>query len=68
MQAYALTVDKKGLKIQETAAEGGSAIEPQPNRIALAMRRTRIPAKARPWTWRLRPHSLKREILPQNVV
>jgi uncharacterized protein (TIGR03435 family) len=40
MQAYVLTVDKKGLKMTETAADGESTIEPQPNRMALAMHRT----------------------------
>jgi len=40
MQAYVLTVDKNGLKMTETAAEGESVIEPQPKRMALAMRKT----------------------------
>jgi uncharacterized protein (TIGR03435 family) len=40
MQAYVLTVDKKGLKMTETAADGEGVIEPQPNRMALAMQRT----------------------------
>ena len=40
MQAYMLTVDKKGLKMTETAADGESMIEPQPKRMALAMQRT----------------------------
>jgi uncharacterized protein (TIGR03435 family) len=40
MQAYVLTVDKKGLKMTETAADGESMIEPQPKRMALAMQKT----------------------------
>lgn len=40
MQAYVLTVDKKGLKMTETQADGESMIEPQPKRMALAMQRT----------------------------
>lgn len=40
MQAYVLTVDKKGLKMAETVADGESMIEPQPKRMAIAMRRT----------------------------
>ncbi len=40
MQAYVLTVDKKGLKMTETAADGESMIEPQPKRMAVAMQRT----------------------------
>jgi uncharacterized protein (TIGR03435 family) len=40
MQAYVLTVDKKGLKMTETAADGESMIEPNPKRMALAMQRT----------------------------
>jgi uncharacterized protein (TIGR03435 family) len=40
MQAYVLTVDKAGLKMTETAAEGEGMIEPQPQRMALAMRKT----------------------------
>ncbi|HKD06007.1 MAG TPA: TIGR03435 family protein [Bryobacteraceae bacterium] len=39
-QAYVLTVDKAGLKMTETAAEGESTVEPQPQRMAVAMRRT----------------------------
>jgi len=40
MQAYVLTVDKTGLKMTETTSEGESTIEPQPKRMALAMRGT----------------------------
>ena len=40
MQAYVLTVDKKGLKMTESAADGESLIEPQSKRMALAMQRT----------------------------
>ena len=40
MQAYVLTVDKKGLKMTETAEDGESMIEPQPRRMAIALQRT----------------------------
>lgn len=40
MQAYVLTVDKKGLKMTETSADGDSMIEPQSKRMAIAMQRT----------------------------
>jgi len=43
MQAYVLTVDKQGLKMTETAADGESMIEPQPKRMALAMQRMSMP-------------------------
>jgi uncharacterized protein (TIGR03435 family) len=43
MQAYVLTVDKTGLKMTETAAEGDSVIEQQPKRMALALQRTSMP-------------------------
>jgi uncharacterized protein (TIGR03435 family) len=43
MQAYVLTVDKKGLKMTETAADGESTMEPQPKRMAVAMQRTSMP-------------------------
>ncbi len=39
MQAYVLTVDKKGLKMTETAAEGESVIAPMAKRQALEMKR-----------------------------
>ncbi len=39
MQAYVLTVDKKGLKMTETTAEGESVIAPVPKRQALSMQR-----------------------------
>ena len=40
MQAWVLTVDRKGLKMTETAAEGESLIAPQPKGMALAMQKT----------------------------
>ena len=39
MQAYVLTVDRKGLKMTETAAEGESVIAPVPKRQALSIQR-----------------------------
>ena len=41
-----LTVDKKGLKMTETAADGESLIEPNPKRMALTMQRTSVPQLA----------------------
>ena len=46
VKAYVLTVDKKGLKMTETAADGESLIEPNPKRMALTMQRTSVPQLA----------------------
>jgi uncharacterized protein (TIGR03435 family) len=46
VKAYVLTVDKKGLKMTETAADGESLIEPNPKRMALTMQRTSMPQLA----------------------
>ena len=40
MQAFVLTVDKKGLKMTDTEADGESMIAPNPKRMALAMQMT----------------------------
>lgn len=46
VKAYVLTVDKKGLKMTETAADGESLIEPNPKQMAITMQRTSMPQLA----------------------